>query len=309
MKLFVALTIAVAVFSSRLCYSFDGSVHEQITYASIAVFNECLELEPEFKAIYEIQSKELQEAMATKNKNEDGTLFTYHIRFGNWHFYNTNDVSDSGWPNHFMGKIFAKIIKKFDKALSAGKPLEDLYVKASSVMHYIQDVSSPPHVVPVYHWKILGMGVVEPFDGFELNEKDRMTYRNKLDVTPGQCRVLMAGDSNLKNILANDALETLAVIDKKIPVENSLGEQSYKWSSFWRLAGSDEPACDDKKPKPGFGTYGQFCNKYGTSETLTGDSGDLEIPEAVYKDFFLSQFIQARNSSVKVLSWVMRKSM
>lgn len=306
MKTIFVITLSIALFSGNNLYAFDGSVHNQITLAAVKVFNDCLKFDPELKPIHEIDDK-LSKLVANKNKNEDGTLFTYQIRFGNWHFYNTNNTLDDGWPRHFFDEIFDKKITYLNQALLSGRPVDDLYVKAGSVMHYVQDVSSPPHVAPVYHWKFLGMGIKEPFDVYKLNES---LYKNELSVTQDQCKELLAWNGDFKEeILKVDAKATLAVLDQEIPGQNDTANKPHKWSSFWRPASSSEPACNNKKPKDGFGTYGQFCNNFGEIKPLLSNTGDFVISNETYNKFFLSQFIQARNSSVKVLAWVMRKNM
>lgn len=300
------LVLLVTLLFGTSALAYDGSVHKQITQAAVKAFNDCLASDPSLPAGYAISDAGLVKDVVKANRNEDGTLLTYPVRLGNWHFYNTNNVPNTGWPKHFLDVIFDKKVASLKEAVEEQQSVAKLYRKAGKVMHYIQDVSSPPHVVPVYHWKFLGMGIKEPFDSYEVDLKK---FQELLTPSADQCKDLLAGDIDFDVLMSKDAQATFDMMSKPIPVTNAAGEEPYKWAAFWRPAGSAEPACSDRKAKEGFGSYGRFCNQFGEKSPLPEQAEPIEIPSSVYDDFFMTQFLQARNSSVKVLAWTMRQNL
>ncbi|MBU1565520.1 MAG: hypothetical protein KJ630_07815 [Proteobacteria bacterium] len=294
------MIVALCLWAVNLS-AFDGPVHGAITEAAVDVFNDAVALDPDL-AKYSIDPESTKVAITKRNKNEDNVFYPLLARLRNWHFYNANEQEDEGWVRHFLDRIFLQKFTELDEAIISDEPA-DVFIKAGSVMHYIQDMSSPPHVVPVYHWKFLSMGVIEPFDAKVIDQKK---YQHKLALNQADLKAFLSWKDKLNDLLASEAGETLKVIQEEIPVADASGNKPYKWTDFWRLQGSTSPACDDKQPKPGFGTYGRFCNNFG-QKTLPGVSPGFEIPQEVYEEFVLQQFIQARNSSIKVLVWAMRE--
>lgn len=308
-----ALAMVSILFLDTTANAFDGTVHNRMTSAAIETFNYCLKQnKPEHQSKYEITGDALKSAIARKDQNEDGVFYnpaSLATRYANWHFYNQSNMAEPWYLKRFLDRIFSRRITQLNDAISDGKPLPDQYIKAGSVMHYVQDASSPPHVAPVYHWKIGKLGIKEPFDGYQPVKK---SYPDNQDLTQEQCQELLKGDVDLKVILKNDAEKTLAGLGQDITVRNDAGEHQYKWGDFWRTGNSTRKECPDKavnKQVLGFGTYGQFCNKFGEERLQSGDGGYINIPAETYDDLFLQQFIQARNSSVKVLAWVMRNDL
>lgn len=78
----------------------------------------------------------------------------------NWHFYNNNGlIRDSPWipGRRTSEKRFDDLLTRVTKDLQRwerqadGEVLEALLETTGRIMHHIQDMSTPAHVVPVYH--------------------------------------------------------------------------------------------------------------------------------------------------------------
>lgn len=294
--------------------AFDRNVHEMLTRSAIKVYHDCQQLAPEEASRHGVMAKELQDEVVRWNGEQDGVFVTLIGRFFDWHFYNTNQVTDQGWVRHFMDRVFERRRQSLETAAARNRPAAELYVRAGAVMHYLQDVSSPPHVVPVYHWKVGPFGVPEPYDGFLIDEMEER-YAGELAVTPGQCRELLAWEGSFPTLLAAEAAMTLAAVDEAIPAPNNPADHPFKWNAFWRPRGDSGPQCHPEEDlRSGFGSHGRFCQDFGrgsldTDPALPGTPAGFRINREQYERFALARFIRARNSSVKALAWAGRKAL
>ncbi len=170
-----------------------------------------------------------------------------------------------------------------ESLLGMPMPLEIL----GHAIHHIQDMTSPPHVVPVMH----GL-----YDGFE-------SYEVALAEVPLQkidCSFIEKGKSKTLSKLHHEtAQETLARVrpggDAGISViENGLHMKVW-WNAFWQEKSSGE-----------FGEYGFLGNNFGKGFFEHKESA-FNIDAKVFRDFKIKQMRQAVEATKLAIARALRQ--
>lgn len=235
----------------------------------------------------------LAEALAIGTDAEDSNLLTLPQRATNWHFYNRNKKLEPFWfANRSLDVIFSKRIEKLNALLA--EPDADpvaVYEQAGRVLHYIQDMSVPGHVVPAYHAKLPG-NHSDPFDEFESIEALPV-----FDLSDAQCQALRdeAGkaDATPQVFLDAAATATLQAIEQIDAAGKPVVDGA--WKAYWVY-----PARDTDEARKGWGQYGDC--EFSKGEVNAGCKGEQELVA-----LFEQQSRQAQENSVLMLFYVQKK--
>jgi hypothetical protein len=197
-------------------------------------------------------------------------------RARNWHFYN-RDGKIGTYRKYYLTcegsneRIFWKRLDTLDHLIAAGRPLQEIYAAAGRVVHHIQDMSSPPHAMPIYH-----VGD-DKFDKYEAVPKI-------LDVSK------ICEDVNAKIYLPHDLLEkaannTLIAVDGFVVFDGDKTIESESWLKFW--GGHEDESL------AGFRTYGEYGNVFGRTPPC-----DSEICDAYSKNVYDRFYHECRTRAV-----------
>ena len=96
---------------------------------------------------------------------KDADTRPLYTRATNWHFYNGNleqdTVKKTIWPFHeplvihlSSNHILQRRVKELEQEI-AKNSIEDALLLVGRILHHIQDMSTPSHVVPVYHGPLI----------------------------------------------------------------------------------------------------------------------------------------------------------
>lgn len=237
--------------------------------------------------------EQLAEALAAGTDAEDSNLLTLPQRATNWHFYNRNKKLEPFWfANRSLDVIFSKRIEKLNALLAEpdADPVE-VYEQAGRVLHYIQDMSVPGHVVPAYHAKLPG-NPADPFDEFESIEALPV-----FDLSEAQCQALRdeAGqaDATPQHFLNAAATATLQAIEQIDAAGKPVVDGA--WKAYWVY-----PARDAADARKGWG-------QYASCEFTKGDVKAECKREEELVALFEQQSRQAQTNSVLMLFYVQKK--
>jgi hypothetical protein len=236
---------------------------------------------------------QLGEALAKGTDAEDSSPLTILQRATHWHFYNRNEKLEPLWlVQRNLDAIFNKRIKKLNELLV--KPDADpvaVYEQAGRVLHYIQDMSVPGHVVPAYHAKLPG-NHSDPFDEFESIEALPV-----FDLSDVQCQALRdeadKADANPRRFLDAAATATLQAIEQIDAAGKPVVDGA--WNAYWVY-----PARDTDEARKGWG-------QYGTCEFAKGNVNAGCKREEQLVALFEQQSRQAQRNSVLMLFYVQKK--
>lgn len=208
----------------------------------------------------------------------------------NWHFYAAGQRPAKGEPlfETTLGKIFARRVDQY-KASS----LSDRWYRAGRVVHYIQDMAAPAHVVPVFHGTIVWpLSWKDSFDSYAnaFGQGGPTVARNGLcPTTPAL--------SDPRAILERIARETLNAIEQ--PILSGAPDAKVRqlsWASqFWCLP--SQPC--RSSVLSGFGSYrgSQRGESWGTEIDL-GCGLPCTVEARHYRAFFRDRYRAAIRETI-----------
>ena len=173
-------------------------------------------------------------------------------RMRNWHFYRSNKrIGGKKLIKYTSEDIFHKRIKEMNKY---GKDDKRRYNNLGRILHHIQDMSTPAHVIPIYH----GIIIKDYFEEF-------MSKQTNAD-TLGEKVVLGNSQKDFTTLYEDAAKATLAYIKTATfelkEVEINGRKKILPLNEFWQ----DYHQHEDPKLK-GFGSYGPFHEYFVSTAT------------------------------------------
>lgn len=271
--LFILMTIEPA-------FAFDAKRHSVYTLQAVQAYRDCQGAELPIDA---------GRALAAGTEAEDTSLLTLRERATNWHFYNRDEKLRPGWfGSRNLDDIFIKRTQSLEDLLASQKPdTADVYERAGRILHYIQDMSVPAHVVPVFHVKLPLLDRSDPFDNFE-----RRSDLPAFSLTPAQCQALsaeiVANKDYPATLLQNTAQGTLQTIGQT----NLQGTPTNSWARYWFY-----PAHQASDARKGWGDYGDCAFSRGPA--VAGCKSDAELDA-----LFELQYRQTLTNSVRMLLYI-----
>ncbi len=247
--------------------------------------------------------------------SKDADTKPLHIRSTNWHFYRANDLLQpirikilglmplTIYPtsDHILKLRIEQLQKECRKGAS-----DDLFNLAGRILHHTQDMSTPAHVVPVYH----GLDVLD-FVEDAINVHD--SFEDHSETISEQTLVSMDIDATRFNeIVANPCdlfsnYDTAARRTLELLYEDSTStfsatvngeEKQLPWSLFWQQW---TPDLHDDASLHGFGQYGILGKHFGqTNIHVNGDH--YHIPADVYDAFYRQQIGKMLEDSIRALA-------
>ncbi|MEC9281864.1 MAG: hypothetical protein VX642_04080 [Bdellovibrionota bacterium] len=286
------LLITLLVLWHEVGHSYSIKNHEYISTLSIELLEYCgITTALDGKTIVDFSGRE-------DSSPHHASLIT---RLTNWHFY-TNQKKEDDWIfSAFLRRDFWKRWNFLMDEIENNKLQKNEFsALTGAIAHYIQDVSNPSHVIPVYH----GPGLKDEFDSYPiLADKIRSTFSEN-------CSSLETNPQNIFEILEQTAKNSLNAIEEKTLVflkDGKQHESSFK-EAFWYRAADDDNF---------FGKYGSLGNNYGKSEfsfpiwrrnqkvgpkkTIKRKSYDYKINAEVFKEFSQQQQTKAVLSTAKMI--------
>jgi hypothetical protein len=199
----------------------------------------------------------------------------------NWHFSDPGSRLGHAWwgARKSNTKRFEYLAEKLTN--SAGKGSPDIYGLAGRLAHHIQDMSSPPHTVPVYHT------TKDPFDKYATAEIVGVKLTSaQLDVVKNEQRNIEV--KTMFALLNDAATRTIDRVEKPVSFDGRFIASD--WTGFWRKFELTGTECG-KKPHKNFGCYGK--NIFGIEVE--------QFTSAVYDSFYKEQIASAIADTLRLL--------
>lgn len=268
-KFLIALLFSVAPLKG---FAYGLSEHKRIVLQALQEYNQCVE---------DKWTPWDQFLILNAAIDEDVNLVRKDLLYS--HFYNPyKDLNMFRYDASVRVEMLQKYIE--EEATRANRrgyyPLSGL----GGISHYLQDVTSPPHVMPVMHnaWQ----------DGFE----DYVVTRS---ISSGWgCQQMKEAAIGLDPIsmLRGTAIQTLKNVDAiavDVNLKYPLGELVLHATGedFWRSSENGD-----------FGTYGYLGNIFG-QPFFTKSTNTYVVPEEFYATFKQEQMKLAVQSTLILLFW------
>ena len=265
---------ALLLFGSAPAFAYEPQIHQQLTFLAARQFNECAQNHPQIQRLSALDTRYVVRSNAAQ---ADGNFF---VRMFRWNYYNRLDQSnrtawyliDTRFHQHFEG-----LLENVDEPKDRQQQLRDL----GRLVNYIQNVTSPPHVVPVYTGRWWRLSWSDRFDSFPLD-----AARVEAAIA-GNCEPLVSSTkTSYKDVLVAVAESTIEAVREPI-----YGFPT-TWESYWKLAEkSDE-----------FGEYGPAGNHFGVRAQFRCGKGErclLLKDDPLYRDFAFERHVAAALATMR----------
>jgi len=291
--LFVLASIGLPLASLAPAAAYSLKTHEQLTRAAMAQLNACRgALSPKegvALAAQGVWGDSAIEALVSCNLGQDRLTKKFTV----WHFYSPTRVPKGRWTQANFVAAETRLDHWFSILVAALGKDETTPAQAwgltGAIIHYLQDVTTPPHVIPVFHPSPVWNG--DNFDDFPFEDEAPST-----DVT--YCRGLLEGRVDLPTLLAATAAATKESLSSPLTwqvVRGSLEDVPPDWSLFWNQAVDED----------GFGSYGCVGDKFG--EERVGCKGTkIRILPETYTAFARARHKAALEASVQAVVFTQR---
>jgi hypothetical protein len=234
-------------------------------------------------------------------------VFPLRERFTRWHFFPENSELKSVGRRKVMGMSLGAVdptsrVLCHERADQLAKeclrgPRRRFFRLLGRVLHHVQDMSTPPHVVPVYH---------DPFsrDSYESysmsNTKERLETVEMSSADFSDLEAQLTGSFELYDEAARATLDYIYERPSScasVLVNGKVKEVRY--DEFWKRC-SQHQLGPTVKGGAGFGCYGSLGRHFG--QTRFEHTGcKYEVDAAVFKELHADLVQKAVRDSLKVL--------
>ena len=255
------------------CYGFEKEKHRGFSDRAVDVYKTCTG-----RAL----PKELGDAFATASVEED----TWGLsRARNWHYYNRDKKIGRYWKvilcNGSNEHIFNDRVKKLDDMLLLKAPSQDIYEATGRLAHHIQDMSAPPHVMPINHL------LCDKVDHYVLDPV--FVDHSKI------CKNVNGPVVGPHELLDEAAKNTLDAVARPVEFADRKTVENETWMKFW--GGPDDSELS------GFKTYGEYGNRFGVIPPCNS-SACQAYDKQVYDRFYSDCYLRAVTDTVRLLIYL-----
>lgn len=270
-RVILSICLMLLIFPVPSSWGFEKQAHIVISYKALELYKE----------LYPLKYKKIYESLAmfadSSGKEDDISL----QRLINWHFSDSGSRLGHAWwgARKSNTKRFEYLARKLTQ--STGKDLPDIYRLAGRLAHHIQDMSSPPHTVPVYHT------TKDPFDKHLTAEIVGVKLTSaQLDVVKNEQRNLEI--ETLFALLNDAATRTIDRVENPVNFDGRF--IAGDWTGFWRKFEQTGAECG-QEPHKDFGCYGK--NTFGIEVE--------QFTSAVYDRFYKELIASATEDTLRLL--------
>lgn len=308
----MVFALVVATFSGpEPARGFSVSVHEKITDAALQQIDRCAK-KPGSRWAHLSSVNETARTLLNACNVKQDEIFR---KFALWHFYaNGTRRSGEGLPGYKLAgdttfdAYYARLVERMD---AATEPRE-IYAAAGALLHFVQDVAVPAHVLPIFH-PTLGFPKIVHGDSVD-NYKFQAPKVSDADEA---CAALLdepkggpAAKSGAGAILAATAQDTFASLKSPLPsvalevkgAPEAVASLDRTWGLFWGAKPEDN----------GFARYGCEGHDRFSKETFTCEGAAGKTRVTVKKDAY-DAFAEARHkaavdASVRIIAAAARRA-
>lgn len=287
----VFIMFLIGHFLTGNAYAISPDNHQLVTKVAMIAYKNCtIQL-----GIMDSLTEGLDTIVELSGLEDESPLIK---RYFNWHFYDAYKDEASAMGRSFTGArkslhhIYNERSDSLIEALKKNQK-DDVYEYTGRLIHYIQDMTVPVHVAPIYHYEFLWFDESDYFD--KMPEWGTTSFTQAANLCLVEQVDIVGIKQRFNAILEKTAHRTRDRIREKILAEDGHRLKDKTWEEFWVLRNPD----DDHKysgTKLGFAPYGNQ-KKYGFKKLCEARGSDREL----CLGFFKQSFDNAITSTVKIL--------
>ena len=260
----------LAGFGAGPARGYEPEIHQKLTFVAAKQLNRCVA----GSGVPGMNALQVRIAAKANTRQADANLF---VRMFRWNYYDRSGVGD----RDLLWVIDTRFHEHFDQVverIGATEQANARYRELGRIVGYVQDVTSPPHAVPVYATRWWRLTLKDRFDRYPVDE-DAVSER-----VEGRCADVLQPAPDFRAVLTEAALDTLAAVQQPVtglPVT---------WEVFWRA--NEDPGK--------FGSYGPAGNNFGRAARFP--CGQAERCVLLDDDPLYAEFAVRRHAAAVVAS-------
>ena len=265
--------------------AYEGDIHQELTFIAARQYNQCAE-DTHLATLKPLEVRYI--AIANANQ-ADGAWWRRMFR---WNYYNRDDQSSSKFLWLFdtrMHNHYRSTLRRLDEA----RDLSRRFTNLGRIINYLQDATSPVHVVPVYTARWWRFSVGDLFNGFPV-DADAVAAALGED-----CSGIRGTDMGFENLLVATADQTINSVTEPIP------GLPVSWEAFWALG--DDP--DE------FGRYGSAGNNFGREARFRCDRPEdgrrkncvLVQDDPLYREYARARHVDAVQATITAMAMMQER--
>ena len=256
-------------------HSYDSDIHQQLTFLAAKQYSKCAETQ---EGLYRPSALDVRYLVRANVAQADAGFFSRMFR---WNYYSpeSQDQKDVLWV---IETRFQRHYRSLLRQIELGDKAEDRLKAVGRVISYLQDVTSPPRVVPVFTGRWWRFSFSDRFDRFPV-DPDAIDER-----LVDSCETLGLDAEDFETLLSSTANTTISAIKEKI------AGYPVTWEALWSFG---EQSGD-------FGEYGIAGNQFGkrSSFRCADDERCLLLEDdPLYQEFALQRHVEAVQATMKAL--------
>ncbi|MDK9709306.1 MAG: hypothetical protein OEL83_19895 [Desulforhopalus sp.] len=287
--------------------------HKNITNLAIGIYTK---FASGGKLALALQDERLLKATWEGSMDEDNISPSRGL---NWHFFPSNTTIANGeislvpifFPNFKLRPTSLFWITKrqgdFLELIQDGAS-KHLFSTFGRILHHIQDMSTPSHVVPVYHGPSMEdsfenyLTMTSPVNHWEAIEKRLQDMQGYFDAVLSG--VATEDFTSLYNKAAHRVLSELQAPLNLFPVviNNDYPDAKVSSDAFWLFYDGQDADTVPLRIK-GFGRFGHLGKKFGVCTTYNVQGKDIKIMPSVFEDIAVHYMKSAVEDSLRALKY------
>ena len=263
--------------------AYDGSLHQELTFVAAKHFNNCA---AEF-ALPRLTPLQVRYVAKANVRQTESNVFRKITR---WNYYDREEQR----PRSMLWFIQTRMHQHFNRLvdeLEAAEALADRYSGLGRIVNYVQDMTSPAHVVPVFTGRWWRWDISDRFDRYPVDADAVSTALGDA------CVDMEAGADDYQGLLGATADLTLQAVRQQIP------GLPVGWQVFWRIGEAG-----------GFGGYGPAGNNFGRPAefdcggTTRAERCVLLEGDPLYEAFAAERHLDAVRATITAM-WMLQRGL
>ena len=265
--------------------AYEGDIHQQLTFIAARQYNQCAE-GTHLATLTPLEVRYI--AIANANQADAA----WWRRMFRWNYYNRDDQSSAKFMWIFdtrMHNHFTDTMRRLDEA----RDLSRRFTNLGRIINYLQDATTPVHVVPVYTSRWWRFSVSDRFNAFPVDNEGVIAALGE------DCSGVRRTDVGFENLLVTTAERTIDSVTDSIP------GLPVSWEAFWEL---DDDAND-------FGRYGNAGNNFGREVRFRCDRPEdgrrkncvLVDNDPLYREYAHARHVDAVQATITAMAMMQER--
>ncbi len=155
------------------------------------------------------------------------------------------------------------------------------------VIHHLQDMASPAHVVPIMHPSVSFFSIFshDAFESYSSRDELQVKMKYEKESAQGLCDFKMTAPDSLFHLLNTSARRVLTSLKEDISVMVDNVPKNVTWEKWYNTMLPPN--------KNGMRSYGPYRNTFGLTEFYNSESEIIKVDRKLYEIFVLTRYRQA----------------